>query len=75
LGDLRGKAKTKEVALPRQVAMYLINKFIKPTLKENGVYFGNRDHSTVLHSINTIRDRIKTEALLAQQVLDIEKQL
>ena len=75
LGDLRGKAKTKEVTLPRQVAMYLINKLIKPTLKENGVYFSNRDHSTVLHAINSIKDRIKTESQLAQQVLDIEKQL
>lgn len=75
IGDLRGKAKTKEVALPRQVAMYLINKLIKPTLKDNGLYFGGRDHSTVLHAINTIKDRIKTESLLAQQVLDIEKAL
>ncbi len=75
LGDLRGKTKTKEVALPRQIAMYLINKMIKPTLKENGQFFSGRDHSTVLHAINTIRDRIKVESLLAQQVLDIEKQL
>lgn len=75
LGDLRGKTKTKEVALPRQIAMYLINKMIKPTLKENGQYFSGRDHSTVLHAINTIKDRIKVESLLAQQVLDIEKQL
>jgi chromosomal replication initiator protein len=75
LGDLRGKAKTKEVALPRQVSMYLINKMIKPTLKDNGQYFSGRDHSTVLHAINTIKDRIKTESILAQQVLEIEKQL
>jgi chromosomal replication initiator protein len=75
LGDLRGKSKTKEVALPRQVSMYLINKLIKPTLKDNGQYFGGRDHSTVLHAINTIKERIKIESLLAQQVLDIEKQL
>ena len=75
LGDLRGKSKTKEVALPRQVSMYLINKLIKPTLKENGQYFGGRDHSTVLHATNTIKERIKIESLLAQQVLDIEKQL
>lgn len=75
LGDLRGKAKTKEVALPRQVAMYLINKMIKPTLKDNGQYFSGRDHSTVLHAINTIKDRIKIESILAQQVLEIEKQL
>ncbi|MES2528370.1 MAG: chromosomal replication initiator protein DnaA [Bdellovibrionota bacterium] len=75
IGDLRGKAKTKEVALPRQVAMYLTNKFIKPTLKDNGQYFSGRDHSTVLHAINTIKDRIKTESILAQQVLDLEKSL
>jgi chromosomal replication initiator protein len=75
IGDLRGKTKTKEVALPRQVAMYLINKMIKPTLKENGHYFSGRDHSTVLHAINSIRDRIKVEAILAQQLLDIEKNL
>jgi len=75
MGDIRGKTKTKEVALPRQVAMYLISKMIKPTLKETGHYFSGRDHSTVLHAINTIRDRIKIESTLAQQLLDIEKQL
>jgi chromosomal replication initiator protein len=75
VGDIRGKAKTKEVALPRQVAMYLVSKMLKPTLKDNGQYFSGRDHSTVLHAIKTISDRIKTDGLLAQQVLDIEKQL
>lgn len=75
IGDIRGKAKTKEVALARQVAMYLINKLIKPTLKDNGQYFSGRDHSTVLHAINTIKDRIKVDNSLAQQILDIENQL
>jgi chromosomal replication initiator protein len=75
IGDIRGKAKTKEVALPRQVAMYLVSKMLKPTLKENGHYFSGRDHSTVLHAIKTISDRIKTDGHLAQQVLDVEKQL
>jgi chromosomal replication initiator protein len=75
LGDLRGKAKTKEVALARQVAMYLISKLIKPTLKENGHFFSGRDHSTVLHAIKSISDRIKVDSHLAQQLLDLEKQL
>lgn len=75
VGDIRGKAKTKEVALPRQVAMYLVSKMLKPTLKDNGQYFSGRDHSTVLHAIKTISDKIKTDMGLAQQVLDIEKQL
>ena len=75
MGDIRGKAKTKEVALPRQVSMYLVSKMLKPTLKDNGHYFSGRDHSTVLHAIKTISDRMKTDGHLAQQVLDIEKQL
>lgn len=75
VGDIRGKAKTKEVALPRQVAMYLVSKMLKPTLKDNGQYFSGRDHSTVLHAIKTISDRMKTDGLLAQQILDLEKQL
>lgn len=75
VGDIRGKAKTKDVALTRQVAMYLVSKMLKPTLKDNGQYFSGRDHTTVLHAIKTISDRIKTDGHLAQQVLDIEKTL
>jgi chromosomal replication initiator protein len=75
IGDIRGKAKTKEVALARQVAMYLVSKFLRPTLKENGHFFSGRDHSTVLHAIKTISDRIKTDSHLAQQLLEIENQL
>ncbi len=75
VGDIRGKVKTKEVALPRQVAMYLISKMLKPTLKDNGHYFSGRDHSTVLHAIKTISDKMKTDAHLGQQILEIEKQL
>lgn len=75
MGDIRGKAKTKEVALPRQVAMYLVSKMLKPTLKDNGQFFSGRDHSTVLHAIKTITDKIKIDGQLAQQLLDIEKQL
>ncbi|HXH75090.1 MAG TPA: chromosomal replication initiator protein DnaA [Bacteriovoracaceae bacterium] len=75
IGDLRGKAKTKEVALARQVSMYLVSKMLRPTLKENGHYFSGRDHSTVLHAIKTITDRIKIDTHLAQQLLEIEKQL
>ena len=74
MGDIRGKTKTKEVVISRQVAMYLITKMLKPTLKDNGAFFG-RDHSTVIHAIKMISDRIKVDSTLAQQILDIEKQL
>lgn len=75
LGDVRGKAKTKEVVMARQISMYLVNKMLRPTLKDNGKYFSDRDHSTVIHAIAAITNRIKIDPHLAQQVLDIEKQL
>src|SRR5690606_11489892 len=75
LGDVRGKAKTKEVVIARQISMYLVNKMLKPTLKDNGKYFSDRDHSTVIHAITTITNRLKTDPQLSQQVLEIEKQL
>jgi len=75
LGDVRGKAKTKEVVIARQVSMYLVNKMLRPTLKDNGKYFSDRDHSTVIHAITTITNRLKTDPQLSQQVLEIEKQL
>ncbi|HLW57345.1 MAG TPA: chromosomal replication initiator protein DnaA [Bacteriovoracaceae bacterium] len=75
LGDVRGKAKTKEVVMARQISMYLVNKMLKPTLKDNGKYFSDRDHSTVIHAITTISNRIKTDPQLAQQILELEKNL
>lgn len=75
MGDLRSKTKTKEVVQARHVSMYLIDKLLKPTLKENGNFFSKRDHTTVIHAIQTIKDRMKADSMLAQQILDIEKQL
>ncbi len=75
MGDLRSKTKTKEVVQARHVSMFLIDKLLKPTLKENGNFFSKRDHTTVIHAIQAIKDRMKNDSVLAQQILDIEKQL
>ena len=55
---LRGQGRTKETAKARQIAMYLIRNMTKLSLKEIGKEFQNRDHTTVLHSI----DRIESSA-------------
>ncbi len=52
--DLESKSKKREIAMPRQLAMYLAKEFTNLTLASIGMYFGGRDHSTVLHSINVI---------------------
>lgn len=73
IGDIKGKSRSKEVVLARQITMYLISKMIRPTLKDIGIYFSGRDHSTVLHSIKSMTDRVKSDHSLGQQVRDIEK--
>lgn len=65
---LRGKRRTSTVALGRQVAMFLTKQLTSLTLVEIGRRFGNRDHSTVLHSCSKVADRMKTDERFATLV-------
>ena len=51
----------REIVQTRQIAMYFIRKRFSLSLKEIGKYFGNRDHSTVIHGIKTVNDLYKTD--------------
>lgn len=73
LGDIRGKTKTKEIVLARQVAMYLIHQYLRKTLTEIALYFGKKDHTTPMHSIDTVKKKLKADQAFAQQLLEIEK--
>ena len=58
--DLRAKTRTRAVAFPRQVAMYLARQLTSDSYADIGRGFGGKDHTTVLHAVN------KIEALLQQ---------
>lgn len=68
---LRGQSRTKEVSLARQVAMYEIRRLTNLSLKEIGREFDNRDHTTVLHSIERIEGRIKHDSEMSEIIKDI----
>ena len=57
--DMRIKKRTKKVAYPRQVAMFLSRELTKLSLVEIGGLFGGRDHSTVIHACGKIEEDIK----------------
>lgn len=59
--DLKGKSRLREIVLPRQVAMYLAKELTNLSLKSIGYHFGGRDHSTVIHAIQTINDLMDTD--------------
>src|SRR5690606_9533642 len=53
---LQSKKRTKDLTVPRQVAMFLIKEIFDTSLVEIGRLFGGRDHSTVIHSIGKVED-------------------
>jgi chromosomal replication initiator protein len=53
---LVSKRRTKDLTVPRQVAMYLIREFLDLSLVEIGGLFGGRDHSTVIHAVNKVEE-------------------
>lgn len=67
LSDLKGTSRTKEIALARQVAMYLAKEMINESLMMIGAAFG-KTHSTILHAYKTIESKIKKDESLRRQI-------
>lgn len=65
---LRAKKKTADVALARQVAMYLSRTLTDGTLKAIGSAFGGRDHSTVIHACDLISKRMSRDGNLREKI-------
>jgi chromosomal replication initiator protein len=61
ISDLKVKRKYKGYVLPRQVSMYISRKLTDASLLEIGEKFGGKDHSTVLHSIKKVEEKISKE--------------
>lgn len=66
--DLLGKRRTQEVALARQVAMFIARALSRLSLAEIGKALGGRDHTTVLHGISKVEQLLKESPDLARQV-------
>ena len=75
LTDLKAKKKTKQIVLARQIAIYLSRKLTKSSLIEIGDRFGGKDHSTVLHAINKIEQKIHTDQKIASAIQKIKPKL
>jgi chromosomal replication initiator protein len=68
LSDLKAKNRTKAVAFPRQVAMYLARQLTHASLAEVGRAFGGKDHTTVLHAVDKIRALLQDDPKLRKTV-------
>jgi chromosomal replication initiator protein len=68
LSDLKAKNRTKAIAFPRQVAMYLARQLTHASLAEVGRAFGGKDHTTVLHAVNKIQTLLQEDPKLRKTV-------
>ena len=72
---LRAKTRKQEVVSARQVAMYLAKELTNSSLKTIGLHFGGRDHSTVIHSCQTIQDRLNSDSLFRQNIDQLRRRI
>ncbi|MGV8025824.1 MAG: chromosomal replication initiator protein DnaA [Anaerolineaceae bacterium] len=73
--DLLGRTRTREVALPRQVAMYLMREESDASLPQIGSSLGGRDHTTVMYACDKIADMIERDDRFRRQVFQIRDKL
>jgi len=71
--SLKAKTRKKEIVTARQVAMYFAKEFTSHSLKSIGYHFGGRDHSTVIHSVQTVSDLIDTDKKFKASIQELQK--
>ncbi|MYI46641.1 MAG: chromosomal replication initiator protein DnaA, partial [Gemmatimonadetes bacterium] len=72
---LASGGRSRTVTVPRQVAMFLIRELLDTPLKQIGRVFGGRDHSTVIHSIRKVEERLGNDDAFRAQVDDLRQTL
>jgi len=68
LETLQGKCRKKENVFPRQVAMYMLKELTNLPLKSIGYHFGGRDHSTVIHAVQSISEAMASDKSVEKTV-------
>ena len=75
MDDLKGKKRNSEIAVPRQIAMYIARTYINESYPKIGNEFGGKDHTTVMHSVNKIEKARKSNKELSDEIDKIVEKL
>lgn len=73
--DVTGERRLKEIVAPRQIAMYLAKEEFDYSLEYIGKLFGGRNHTTVLHSIHSVRQRMLKDRHFSRDVNAVKKEM
>lgn len=73
--EIVSSSRSKELVQPRQVAMYLVRQETDASLPEIGALLGGRDHTTVMHGVERVKERLESEDQLRRDVMTLREQL
>ncbi|BDA99926.1 chromosomal replication initiator protein DnaA [Clostridium botulinum] len=73
--DLKSARRTRNIAFPRQIAMYLSRKLTDMSLPKIGEEFGGRDHTTVIHAYEKISNNLKKDESLQNAINELNKRI
>ncbi|HET9056577.1 MAG TPA: chromosomal replication initiator protein DnaA [Chitinophagaceae bacterium] len=69
------KTRKREIVQARQITMFLAKAFTKNSLKTIGEHFGGRDHTTVIHSCQTVKDLMDTDSGFKESVMELQQKV
>ena len=75
IDELLGRDRSRQVALPRQIAMYLMREEANISLPQIGDALGGRDHTTVMYGCDKVADMLERDDRLRRQVIEIKEKL
>ena len=75
VSDFYNITRRKEVVRPRQVVMYILREDFSVSFPSIGEKLGGRDHTTVIHSYNKMKEELKTDTLLSQEISQLRSML
>ncbi len=73
ISDLKSKRRHRNLAVPRQIAMYLCKTYLSSSFPELGHKFGGKDHTTVMHAVQKIKKCLTNDVTIKTDVKELEK--
>lgn len=73
--DLKSSTRAKPIVVPRQIAMYLIKKFLDKSLVDIGKSFGGKDHTTVMNALDRVKNLQASDQDIAKDIEDLEQRI
>lgn len=75
IDQVKAKTRKREIVQARQIAMFFSKEMTKSSLKTIGMHFGGRDHSTVIHAVQTVNDLMVTDKEFKGHIEELKKRI